>query len=96
MDAILDNGLVYVDFDGTLMTKAELLSRVKSEHIQQGITESMTAQIFGDTAIVTGTYLDREIKDGKPFLRRGRFVDTWVRKNQTWVCISAQATPILH
>lgn len=96
LDGLFDNALVYIDFDGTLMTKAEFLSRVKSAHIQQGVTESMTAQVFGNTAIVTGIYLDREIKDGKPVLRRGRFVDTWVYKDSAWVCVAAQATPILQ
>jgi len=96
LDGLFDNALVYVDFDGTLRTKAEFLSRVKSAHIQQGLTESMTAQVFGNTAIVTGIYLDREIKDGKPILRRGRFVDTWVYKDSSWVCVAAQATPILQ
>jgi len=95
LDGLFDNAFVYVDFDGTLMTKAEFLSRVKLAHIQQGVTESMTAQVFGNTVIVTGIYLDREIKDGKPTLRRGRFVDTWVHKDSAWVCVAAQATPIL-
>ena len=96
LDGLFDNALVYVDFDGALRTKAEFLSRVKSAHIQQGVTESMTAQVFGNTAIVTGIYRDREIKDGNPILRRGRFVDTWVYKNSSWVCVAAQATPILQ
>src|ERR1017187_5423583 len=32
LDTLFDNALVYVDFDGTLMTKAEFLSRVKSTY----------------------------------------------------------------
>jgi hypothetical protein len=96
MDAILDNALVYVDFDGTLMNKAEFLSHVKSTHLEQVITQSMNVQIFGETAIVTGTYMVKAFRAGKPILQRGRFVDAWVRKDQTWVCVSAQATPILH
>jgi hypothetical protein len=96
MDAILDNGLVYVDFDGTLMTKAEFLLHLKSTHLEQVTTQSMNVQIFGETAIVTGTYLVREFKGGKQALKRGRFVDAWVRKDQTWVCVSAQATPMLR
>jgi hypothetical protein len=96
MDAILDNALVYVDFDGSLMSKAEFLSRVKTAPLQQVVTEMMTAQIFGSTAIVTGTYRSREFKDGKPFLRRGRFVDTWVNKDGAWVCVAAESTPVLR
>jgi hypothetical protein len=96
LDVLFDSRLVYVDFDGARMTKAEFLSSVKSAHLEQMITESMTVQIFGDTAIVTGTYQSKEFKNGKPLVRRGRFVDTWVQKGPTWVCVAAQATPILR
>jgi ketosteroid isomerase-like protein len=96
LDALFDNGLVYVDFDGTLMTKAEFLAHAKVAHVQQVITQSMSVQVFGETAIVTGIYLAKEFKDGKAIQHRGRFVDTWVYRNQTWVCIAAQATPILR
>jgi ketosteroid isomerase-like protein len=95
MDSIFDNRLVYIDSDGTLMTKAEFLSHVKTSHLQQVITQSMTVQLFGDMAIVTGTYLVKEFKGGKNIQHRGRFVDAWVRKDQTWVCVAAEATPIL-
>ncbi len=96
LDAILDNSLIYVDFDGSLMTKAGFLSRVKTAHLQQVVTESMSVQVFGNVAIATGTYLSKEFKDGRPIERRGRFVDAWVRKSQAWVCVSAQATPMLR
>jgi len=95
LDSIFDNRLVYIDSDGSLMTKAEFLSHVKSTHLQQVVTESMTVQVFGDTAIVTGTYLAREFKGGKNLQHRGRFVDAWVRRDQGWVCVAAEATPIL-
>jgi hypothetical protein len=96
LDALFDNGLVYVDADGTLMTKAEFLSQVKSEHVQQIITELMTVQVFDNTAIVNGIYRSAEFKNGKPLTRRGRFIDTWVYKNSTWVCVAAQATPVVR
>jgi len=96
LDSIFDSRLVYIDSDGTQMTKAEFLSHVKSAHLEQVITESMTVQVFGDTAIATGTYLAKELKAGKYIEHRGRFVDAWVRKDQIWVCVAAEATPILR
>lgn len=95
LDALFDNGLVYVDADGTLMTKAEFLSHVKAAHLSQVITQSMTVQVFGTTAVATGTYLVKEFKNGKYLRHRGRFVDVWVQKNETWACVAAEATPIL-
>jgi|SRR5450432_1494562 hypothetical protein len=95
LDSLFDNRLVYIDSDGTLMTKAEFLAHVKSSHLQQVITQSMSVQVFGDMAIVTGTYLVKEFKGGRNIQHRGRFADAWVRKDQTWVCVAAEATPIL-
>lgn len=58
LTAIFDNSLVYVDFDGQILTKAGYLERVKSNstHMQQIISEQMSVQIFGETAIVLGSY----------------------------------------
>lgn len=96
LDSLFDNALVYVDSDGTLMTKAEFLSHVKSNQLQQVVTISMAVRVSGDTAIATGIYRASELKSSKPTLQRGRFIDTWVKRDGTWVCIAAQATPILH
>jgi len=94
LDALFDNRLVYVDFDGRLMTKADFLSYVKGAHTQQVTTESMTAEAFEHAVIVTGTYKASEMKNGKMIVRHGRFTDTWIYKDSSWVCIAAQATPI--
>jgi hypothetical protein len=96
LDALFDNALVYVDPDGTLLTKAEFLSRVKSAPLQQVVTQSMAVKLFGNTAIVTGTYRATEIKHGKTLVLQGRFVDTWVYKDSTWICVAAQSTPLQH
>lgn len=96
--AIFDNALVYVDFDGQVLTKAGYLERVKSNstHMQQIISEQMSVQMFGETAIVTGSYREKGVENGKPYLRRGRFTDTWVLINDQWMCVAAGTTPILH
>jgi hypothetical protein len=36
------------------------------------------------------------VKRGKPYQRDGRFIDTWAFKKGAWVCVAAQATPILR
>lgn len=96
LDALFDNAMVYVDYDGTFKTKAEFLARVKAAnaHPQQEVTESMTAYAFGNSVIVTGIYVASGVENGKPYVRRGRFVDTWVFKNGNWLCVASQATPI--
>jgi ketosteroid isomerase-like protein len=94
LDAILDNSLVYTDYDGTMMTKADFLASVKdpARHPDQQVTESMTAHVYGDSAVVTGVYHVKGIEKGKPYQRRGRFTDTWISRDGTWVCVASQYT----
>jgi hypothetical protein len=94
LDSIFDNAMVYVEDDGTLMTKAEFLARAKTAHLQKVVTQSMSVVLFGDTAVATGIYEAHFFNGGKLKLVRGRFMDTWVFKNSTWICIAAQSTPI--
>ena len=54
----------------------------------------MTVRQFGDTAIVVGTYRERQSKGGQREVKRWRFVDTWVRKKNGWVLVAAAAAPI--
>src|SRR5271170_5857667 len=79
LDMIFDNSLVYVEY-GKLVSKGDYLLRVKAAgpEISQIIMEPMTVRIFGDTAIVVGSYREREVKSGKAAVKRWRFVDTWV------------------
>jgi ketosteroid isomerase-like protein len=98
LDALLDNSLTYIDYDGTLKTKSDFLVSVKAAgHTPEEETaESMSAQIYGDTAVVTGVYRVKGIDKGKPYLRRGRFTDTWISRNGNWICVASQFTLILR
>ncbi len=98
LDALFDNALIYVDYDGSLKNKTEFLARVRdvSAHPELEVTESMTGFKVGDAIIVTGIYVARGTEHGRPYLRRGRFVDTWVSKDGNWVCAISQSTPILR
>ena len=98
LDQLLAPELVYIDYDGSLMNKAEFLASVKSEGLSpaQIVNETQTAKVFGDCAIVTGIYREKGTNNGKPYTRRGRFTDTWVRTNNTWRCAASQSTLIQH
>lgn len=95
---IFDDSMVYVDENGSTLSKGEFLARAKAAgaHPQSLVTQSMDAQVYGDTAVVTGTYRLKGIEHGKPYQRDGRFSDIWVHRNGTWICVVAQATPILR
>jgi len=95
LDRIFDNALVYIE-DGRLVTKGEYLSRVRlaGSHPGQITVETTTVHVFAGTAIVVGTYREIGVKDGKTFLRRWRFIDTWVNKQGSWILVAAGAAPL--
>ncbi len=98
LGTLLDNSLVLVEDDGSLKTKAEFLASVKSAtaNEEQVAPESMTVHVHGQTAIAVGVLAAKGSRGGKPYVRRERFVDTWILKNGNWVCVATNATPILH
>ena len=93
LNAIFNEGLVYVDPDGRLLTKEEVLADVRTSPAVQFITESMAVYVHGDTAVITGTYRLKGLERGKPFVRRGRFVDTWQYEDGLWLAIASLSTP---
>jgi ketosteroid isomerase-like protein len=96
---ILHDSMIVVDDDGSLQSRSVFLAGIDAAHTsdeQQAEPESISVHLFGDVAIATGTFLERGIKNGNSYVKRNRFVDTWVSKGDSWVCIAASATPILH
>jgi ketosteroid isomerase-like protein len=95
---ILDDQIVLINDDGSIQTKPEFLATVKKSNSQdqQVAPESMNVRVFGNTAISTGVFRAKGVEAGKPYVRRERFVDTWIYKERNWVCIATNATPVLH
>jgi ketosteroid isomerase-like protein len=102
LDSILDDAIVLVNDDGSVQTKAEFLASVKSStpqptaQQQQVAPESLSVHVHGTVAIATGVMRVKGVEGGKPYTRRERFVDTWLLKHGSWVCIGTDATPVLH
>jgi ketosteroid isomerase-like protein len=102
LDTILDDAIVLVNDDGSLQTKTEFLASVKAStpqptaQQQQVVPETFNVRVFGNVAIATGVMRVKGVEDGKPYTRRERFVDTWLLKHGTWVCVGTNATPVLH
>jgi ketosteroid isomerase-like protein len=98
LEQILDDRIVLISDDGSIQSKAEFLASVqpaKSQE-QQVAPESMNVRVFGNTAIATGVFRAKGVEAGKPYVRRERFVDTWVDKGGKWSCVATNATPVLH
>jgi ketosteroid isomerase-like protein len=93
LDVMCDDAFVYVDSDGRVMTKPDVLVYIQRVDSLRFVAEETAVELHGDTAIVTGLYRMKGVERGKPFGRRGRFVDTWLHKNGRWVAIASLLTP---
>jgi hypothetical protein len=90
---LLDEGFLSVNTEGNLENKSELLAFVQSADIVEYLTDSIVVRTHSDTAIATGIFQIRGLIRGKPFLQRGRFVDTWVFKGGRWLAVASLSTP---
>jgi len=88
--------MVYVDYDGTLRTRDQFLNYIKTDTSSpdQLVSEDLSVRSYGNFAVVTGIFRGKWNKGGKVTQLRGRYVDTWAKLNDTWQCVSAQATLI--
>jgi len=98
LDALLDDHVVLINDDGTTQSKTAFLAGIKpgNSQEQQIAPESITVHVFGNSAIATGVFRASGVNGGKRYVRRERFVDTWINKGENWVCVATNATPVVH
>ena len=94
LDEVLDENFVFVDQDGALLNKAQVLAYVQKATSLRYLTDEMTVRLQGSTAIVTGTYRLDGIISGRHFVQHGRFVDTWIEREGKWVAVASLSTPL--
>ena len=94
LNMALANTFVSVDIDGSVASKSEFLASIKAPEYQpsQAVTEQSTVQVYGDAAVVVGVFRVKGTEKGKPYVRRERFVDTWIKMNGTWQCVATTST----
>jgi hypothetical protein len=99
LDLIFDNSMIYIDEEGALLTKTQFLNRVAKDTGSDAewlVTPEMSVNVYGETAVVAGSYRVTVVRAGKRYQRSGRFIDTWAFKNGEWRCVVAQATPVMR
>jgi ketosteroid isomerase-like protein len=97
LDMLLADGFVSIDVDGSIQTKREFLTSLKTSGYQapsQAVTEESKVEVYGDSAIVHGIFRTKSVVKGKSVTQRERFLDTWVNINRTWRCVASVAVMI--
>jgi ketosteroid isomerase-like protein len=93
---LVDDTLVYTDYDGSIMNKAEYLKWVaapeqKADHLYD---EGLTVHVYGNAAVVAGIYRESGTNKGKHYVVRSRYTDTWIRRDGVWRCVASHSTLI--
>lgn len=85
---------VYTDATGRVTTKQELLSAFKSGaiKIQSQDPTDVKVQIYGNTAVETGTISGQGTRDGKDISGTFRFTRVWVNHSGAWQTVAFQET----
>jgi ketosteroid isomerase-like protein len=96
VSSLLADTLVYTDYDGSFMNKSEYMKWVaapqqKADHLYD---EGISVQVYGAAAVATGIYREAGTNKGKPYVIRSRFTDTWIKRNDAWLCVASQSTLI--
>jgi ketosteroid isomerase-like protein len=96
MASLVDDTLVYVDYDGSIMNRKEYLRSVANpaaspDHIYD---EGMKVHVYSNAGVVSGVYRETGVTKGKPYTRRARFTDTWIKQSGQWKCVASQSTLI--
>ncbi len=96
LEMILADTFIDTEASGTVMNKGQFLAYIKDPSVKHtSLTSSdVKIQMFGATAVVTGTYRDRGTEKGEPYDVQGRFTDTWVQLNGKWQCVSSASTQL--
>ena len=92
--SLFDETLVYVDYDGSLRNRAEYLRSVASptSNPNHMYDEGMKVHVYSNAGVVSGVYRETGVTKGKPYTRRARFTDTWIKQNGQWKCVASQST----
>ena len=94
--SLFDDTLVYVDYDGSLKTRAEYLRSVAnpSSTPEHTYDEGMKVHVYSNAGVVSGVYRETGVTKGKPYTRRARLTDTWIKQSGQWKCVASQSTLI--
>lgn len=86
----------YTDADGAFMDKQQFLASIRLSGSSQIVNDGMKAESYGNVMVVTGSYREQGTGNGKSYVHRGRFTDTWIAKDGQWLCVASQETLIAH
>lgn len=96
-DKYSDANSVFTDPTGMMMNKAQSMAMFKSGDLKfESIKmDNMKVQMFGNTAIVTYTSMDKGTYKGRDISGEYRWTDVFAKMGGKWKLVAGQGTPIM-
>lgn len=96
LTALISDGFVYTDWDGTVLRKAKFIADIKDPSVETTFVanEGVEVYFYPGVAVVTGAYRTKGKYEGKAFDHHGRFTDTWIRIDENWQCVASHTNLI--
>jgi ketosteroid isomerase-like protein len=97
-DKYTTDNTVFTDPGGMLMNKAQLTAQFKSGDLklESSKIDGMKVQMFGNTAVVTYTTMDKGTFKGRDISGQYRWTDVFVKMGGKWKVVAGQGTPIMQ
>ena len=84
------------NLDGRTLNKAQLLAQIKSNPAKMESIENsdMVAMVFGNTAVVRGSYAEKSTTNGKDSSVKGYYTEVYAKRDGRWQCVTSYAEPL--
>ncbi|HKP38131.1 MAG TPA: nuclear transport factor 2 family protein [Pyrinomonadaceae bacterium] len=95
MTAIVADDFVITFPDGSMQSKAQILSMIKTPRSAgrpsvKFHTEEVKPRVYGDTVILTGRVITEYQRDGQTISKeQQRYTDTYVKRNGRWQVVAS-------
>ena len=95
-ERLLADDWLNTNANGTVTTKAQLMSLVKSGTFKISSLEydDVMIRAYKDTAVVTGRSTSTRLGQDNKLIGQVRFTRVYIKRDKGWQVVSAQSTPI--
>ena len=96
VDSVLAPEFIATYDNGTRGDRARELQLVKEfdRQVDEWVVDEFTIKVFGDTAVVWFTSRMTGPVQGKPTQVVAHYMDVFVNRNGTWLCVGSQSTGV--
>jgi ketosteroid isomerase-like protein len=94
LDGMIGAAFVNTEYDGEVSDKSKFLADIKDPHFNlSSLTiQDLKVSMYGDSAVVVGSYRTKGTYQAKPYEHVGRFTDTWVFTEGRWQCVASHTS----